>query len=1085
MKTLKKIKLVNWHIFVNETIEFAGNILVSGENGSGKSTMLDALQYILIGGRSGVKFNIAATDAAKRTLEGYVRGKIGAENREFLRSGDVFTHVAIEIFDHETQQSDVMGVIIEIGKMGHIKERFYHLENQEIHDAMFVEGKNPRDYRSMKTYFKTIDVDFEPFDTTKKYREALSRVLGLDAKKYAKILPKALAFKALNLQDFIFEFLLDDEPIDISALKNNVNELKKVEGQIRLDREKLTKLDKIVELGSKLSNDASQIEINELIEKVIKVEDCQETLIKAETEIEKLDNELDRLKQNQESTEHLINENDRVLLELESALMANDTGKTLKTLTDALETKKMQYDTASEINNYTKENLEREIVMLTQVNESQNNANIVALLKYYQTKKDYNVLELTNLLETVNKEINQLMTQLQVDYTHLNKERQTVSITLQQVNARLHHLQRNVKTYPQNVENLMSTLNTELSKIYQKEVNVRPVCELMEVNDENWRNALEGYLNAQKFDIVVDPSYFGDALEIYEKCAKTMGLYGVGIVNTNQITRYNTHQENSLASKLTCGSQYAQYYVNMLVGNVICVDDVQDLKKHSRSVSKSCMTYGNYTARSLNPRIYEVPYIGQKATAHQVKLEEKSLVELNNRLNELSDQIENNQVLSRLLAPSRIGHILAQNNLRYFDVIKHARSEIIELENRIDNLVKDKSLLALEGQLDEHKTKKIQLRETANAIIGNIANARRLKADNLTKIDESNERLKDLLAEQKELSQNNPTKLNAAFAQLNALKRRFDSNYAKIINDLHQSSIAIRTQNAKAENEVVNQMRVYIATYYFGAAPDISELIHFEKEANVIRNNDLVKYEQEAIDLRLAAETSFKEEFIYKLRASIEASLLQINELNAGLNGVWFGRDSYQFITKPAEDPLFKQYYNMIMSNDLLGGNDLFTENLSRKNEVILQELFDKIASSDPESDKMALLYLDYRNYLSYDIEITGEMGTISHFSKVANEKSGGETQAPFYIAMASSFQQLLSKNKKVSSACLVMLDEAFNKMDATKVDAIMKFYNALSIQVLVSVPPTKAQELRKFMDTSVALVNQKDRAIVNVIIKE
>jgi len=37
MKKLTRIRLVNWHYFVNETIAVKGSFLVSGENTSGKS----------------------------------------------------------------------------------------------------------------------------------------------------------------------------------------------------------------------------------------------------------------------------------------------------------------------------------------------------------------------------------------------------------------------------------------------------------------------------------------------------------------------------------------------------------------------------------------------------------------------------------------------------------------------------------------------------------------------------------------------------------------------------------------------------------------------------------------------------------------------------------------------------------------------------------------------------------------------------------------------------------------------------------------------------------------------------------------
>ena len=72
MKCLKKIRLINWHFFRDHSIETEGNILLTGENGSGKSTLLDAIQFVLTAGKA--KFNIAANENAKRSLESYMRG---------------------------------------------------------------------------------------------------------------------------------------------------------------------------------------------------------------------------------------------------------------------------------------------------------------------------------------------------------------------------------------------------------------------------------------------------------------------------------------------------------------------------------------------------------------------------------------------------------------------------------------------------------------------------------------------------------------------------------------------------------------------------------------------------------------------------------------------------------------------------------------------------------------------------------------------------------------------------------------------------------------------------------------------------
>ena len=47
MKLLKKVRLINWHRFQDETIEFGKSVLLSGENGAGKTTVLDAIQFVI------------------------------------------------------------------------------------------------------------------------------------------------------------------------------------------------------------------------------------------------------------------------------------------------------------------------------------------------------------------------------------------------------------------------------------------------------------------------------------------------------------------------------------------------------------------------------------------------------------------------------------------------------------------------------------------------------------------------------------------------------------------------------------------------------------------------------------------------------------------------------------------------------------------------------------------------------------------------------------------------------------------------------------------------------------------------------
>ena len=150
----------------------------------------------------------------------------------------------------------------------------------------------------------------------------------------------------------------------------------------------------------------------------------------------------------------------------------------------------------------------------------------------------------------------------------MEKQRNSILNELRIAENRLNALRRNVKTYPRNVQSLMDVINTELSNYYRKDIRVRPFSDLIEVKDELWRDAIEGYLNTRRFDLIIDPLYFNDALEVYDRVKNELSVYGVGLVNTSKIGEYTTQLPNSLAAKVTTDHPHAKNYVNMTMGYV-------------------------------------------------------------------------------------------------------------------------------------------------------------------------------------------------------------------------------------------------------------------------------------------------------------------------------------------------------------------------------------------------------------------------------------------------------------------------------------------------------------------------------------
>ncbi|MBO8461195.1 MAG: AAA family ATPase, partial [Firmicutes bacterium] len=116
MKTATKFKVINWHYFWNESIDLKPIVFLTGNNASGKSTLIDGLMVILLGDTSGRYFNKAAMEKSNRTLKGYLRGEIGDNDEggfRYLREGRFTSYLAVEFYDDLNKTYFTMGCLFD------------------------------------------------------------------------------------------------------------------------------------------------------------------------------------------------------------------------------------------------------------------------------------------------------------------------------------------------------------------------------------------------------------------------------------------------------------------------------------------------------------------------------------------------------------------------------------------------------------------------------------------------------------------------------------------------------------------------------------------------------------------------------------------------------------------------------------------------------------------------------------------------------------------------------------------------------------------------------------------------------------
>ena len=99
MKKLKKILLINWLYFSKQLIEVEDINFLTGKNGAGKSTVIDALQVVLLGETNARNFNQAANERSQRTVDGYLRADMDDNNPYSRRGKDFSSYIACEFLD--------------------------------------------------------------------------------------------------------------------------------------------------------------------------------------------------------------------------------------------------------------------------------------------------------------------------------------------------------------------------------------------------------------------------------------------------------------------------------------------------------------------------------------------------------------------------------------------------------------------------------------------------------------------------------------------------------------------------------------------------------------------------------------------------------------------------------------------------------------------------------------------------------------------------------------------------------------------------------------------------------------------------
>lgn len=1067
MKKLTRVKLINWHRFTNAMIELENSVLISGENGAGKSTLLDAVQFVVTCSTN--YFNKAAHENGKRKLTGYIRCKTGRENRPYERTGEISAHVALEFYEEKRQKYFIVGAVVDSASEGQEKTIRYLMDGERLEDGLFFQGKVPK---SISQFRASNGKKIKTWCTTEKdAKQMIKNRFGRLEDKFFKLIPKAMAFRPIDdIKDFVYSYVLDEKEVNIDILRENVRTYQDLQHTLDKIKLRMGRLEKIegfhrqVEEGIRKDKMyeyfLDRIEVDILMEEMKRLES---TIVHDQYRLESWNKEIVTAKREKEEKQEI---RDHLYAELASDkdfIARDEQEKRLHMLEDKHSRLLGERDVLMESVDKAKAQVNRLLAV----------PDVDACMEAYsvqlgELKKAADIGAFKDTLQQVITYKNQMSGKVYKRRAELDIEIRELSGKKKEWDLKIENLMKKKLSYPDEVTRVMQAIREEFVRI-GRTPEPRILCEMLEITDETWRNAVEGYLNTQRFYILVEPDNFDIALGTYDRLRREKRTYGVGLINTQNLDGYDTPPEGSLATVVTSGNKYAKRYINMVLGKVMMCDHYSHLKKYKTAITKECMRYQNHVASAIKPSIFETPYIGKNAVRVQLEQAKEKSRELGNQCKEKQNILQNLEELQNPLSTD------IDTDIKYrVDVLTDlcsTRQEIKNCKDNIATLEKNSNVMLKQIQLTE--LEKI-IKETEEQ----ISKLNRKVGQTEQSIGNTKERLAErqiALIGQQALC----TELAARYEKDIVLwshdyeKQLKDKSHEQFRDNFARRRKANQTTVAKDTESMTNCMTEYKTAHDFGAAASLEGYPDFEAEYIKLKSSELLAYEEKVERARQSAEEEFREQFLAKLQENMKNAQTEFKELNKALKDIRFSNEKYEFLFMPSKR--YRHYYEMIMDDfNAVQGESIFSGLFHENHKEVIDELFERLALDNENSAKALDEFTDYRTYMDYDIWILHSDESYSLYSKVCEEKSGGETQTPFYVTVAASFVQLYRNGIGGEAVGLVMFDEAFNNMDDERIGGVLEFLRRLPLQILIAAPPDKIQYISPFVEETLLIMTDE-----------
>ena len=615
---------------------------------------------------------------------------------------------------------------------------------------------------------------------------------------------------------------------------------------------------------------------------------------------------------------------------------------------------------------------------------------------------------------------------------------------------------------------LRSSTTALMNALADAGIDATPICDLVTISDPEWQPILESYLGPHIEALLVPQAKEIDAINVYRGLRGARAVYGVKLALPSRLRDWSASGSGLFGAQLVKGAHRdAVRYLQGELGRTELVESSAQLQTGRKALSKEGMvsTGGGIERRMLlGANDLRLGRLDNDARRRKAEDDFHRAEQAERAAGAAADQLLGAE---KRLAPFANAATLQEAIEAEFASLRQALALADDLRNTLVATQTDALTLA-----QERKVATDQRWQAANDLVVKLTREAATLEERITGTTAQRNQL--VMQSDVANAQERASKAHALFDanEVDRHRQRLDERHGDDwINKLGGLDRAIQTARSTATNadrEAWNLCSVYLSDYHLKNNDLTSDdwlgvLAYMLRDRQRLVDLELAEQQARAEEAYAAAVRVFRTDVAQALLTGFDRVSEQIEGLNAVLKSAPEFSNGERYLFRSRVVPQHESLYAFLLRVREHGASedDMFSAGAvpdefralveGEENAALLQE-------SSPLHD--------HRRFFAYDIEVFHDGVSMGYLSKRFGQASGGEHRTPVYLIFGAALAAAYGKAKGGRrGGGLMLLDEAFEKMDPQNVRSAVTFLNGLGLQLIMAGPESDQAKLSSFLN--------------------